>query len=54
MGSTIRHRRLPTDKLDGLTEELGFTAYTEGNKSMVDVFFICAALMVGTAGLPHT
>jgi cation/acetate symporter len=41
------------DKLDGLTEELGFTAYTEGNKSMVDVFFICAALMVGTAGLPH-
>ena len=41
------------DKLDGLTQELGFTAYTEGNKSMVDVFFICAALMVGTAGLPH-
>ncbi|GAL26448.1 acetate permease ActP [Vibrio variabilis] len=41
------------DKLDGLTEELGFTAYTDGSKSMVDVFFICAALMVGTAGLPH-
>ncbi len=41
------------DKLDGLSEELGFTAYTEGNKSMVDVFFITAALMVGTAGLPH-
>jgi cation/acetate symporter len=41
------------DKLDGLTQELGFTAYTDGSKSMVDVFFICAALMVGTAGLPH-
>ncbi|EOG7733568.1 TPA: cation acetate symporter [Vibrio cholerae] len=40
-------------KLDGLTQELGFTAYTDGSKSMVDVFFICAALMVGTAGLPH-
>jgi cation/acetate symporter len=41
------------DKLDGLTQELGFTAYTDGSKSMVDVFFITAALMVGTAGLPH-
>ena len=41
------------EKLDGLTQELGFTAYTDGSKSMVDVFFICAALMVGTAGLPH-
>ncbi|PAR31809.1 MULTISPECIES: sodium:solute symporter family protein [Vibrio] len=40
-------------KLDGLTQELGFTAYTDGSKSMVDVFFICAGLMVGTAGLPH-
>jgi cation/acetate symporter len=41
------------DKLDGLTQELGFTAYTDGSKSTIDVFFICAALMVGTAGLPH-
>ncbi len=41
------------DKLDGLTTELGFDAYTEGSKSKVDVFFITAALMVGTAGLPH-
>ncbi len=39
--------------LDGLSTELGFNAYTEGQKSKVDVFFICAALMVGTAGLPH-
>ncbi len=54
MGSTISGSDVYLlDKLDGLTEELGFTAYTEGNKSMVDVFFICSALMVGTAGLPH-
>lgn len=41
------------DKLDGLMTELGFTAFTDGNKSTTDVFFITAALMVGTAGLPH-
>jgi cation/acetate symporter len=41
------------DKLDGLSAELGFSAYTEGQKSTIDVFFITAALMVGTAGLPH-
>jgi len=41
------------DKLDGLMTELGFTAFTDGSKSTTDVFFITAALMVGTAGLPH-
>jgi len=41
------------DKLDGLHRELGFDEYTSGNKSTIDVFFITAALMVGTAGLPH-
>ncbi|HET8736244.1 MAG TPA: sodium:solute symporter family protein [Pricia sp.] len=41
------------DKLDGLSTELGFAAYTEGQKSLVDVFAITLALMVGTAGLPH-
>lgn len=41
------------DKLDGLSRELGFTEYTSGTKSTIDVFFITAALMVGTAGLPH-
>ncbi len=41
------------DKLDGLSEELGFAAYTDGTKSMVDIFAITLALMVGTAGLPH-
>lgn len=41
------------EKLDGLSTELGFTEYTQGDKSTIDVFFITAALMVGTAGLPH-
>ena len=41
------------DKLDGLSTELGFSEYTEGSKSMIDVFAITLALMIGTAGLPH-
>ena len=41
------------DKLDGLHEELGFAAYTDGSRSTLDVFAFTMALMVGTAGLPH-
>jgi cation/acetate symporter len=41
------------DRLDGLHAELGFAAYTDGTKSVIDVLAITAALMVGTAGLPH-
>lgn len=41
------------DRLDGLSTELGFSAYTEGSKSTLDMLCITAALMVGTAGLPH-
>ena len=41
------------DKLDGLSTQLGFSEYTEGSKSLTDVFAITLALMVGTAGLPH-
>ena len=41
------------EKLNGLSTELGFAAYTNGTKSTLDVFAITAALMVGTAGLPH-
>ncbi len=40
-------------KLDGLHTELGFAPYTDGTKSMLDMFCITMALMVGTAGLPH-
>ena len=41
------------DRLNGLHAELGFAPYTSGSKATIDVFFITAALMVGTAGLPH-
>ncbi|MEM7515859.1 MAG: sodium:solute symporter family protein [Planctomycetota bacterium] len=41
------------ERLDGLHEDLGFAAYTSGSKSVLDVFCITLALMVGTAGLPH-
>ena len=41
------------DKLDGLHRELGFAEYTSGSKTTLDIFLITAALMFGTAGLPH-
>ena len=41
------------DKLDQVTKDLGFAAYTENVKSKIDIFCITAALMFGTAGLPH-
>ena len=41
------------EKLDGLSTALGFSEYTQGSKSTLDVFAITAALMIGTAGLPH-
>ncbi|MDE0806069.1 MAG: cation acetate symporter [Longimicrobiales bacterium] len=41
------------DRLNGLHSELGFASYTSGEKSTTDIFFITAALMAGTAGLPH-
>ena len=40
-------------KLDNTLIELGFSPYTEGAKSTIDVFAITMALMIGTAGLPH-
>ena len=40
-------------KLDQLHTDLGFKAYTTANKPMIDLFFVTAALMLGTAGLPH-
>ena len=41
------------NKLDQVVTDLGFGTYTDGTKSTIDVFFITAALMCGTAGLPH-
>lgn len=55
MGSTINDGSgmFLLDRLDGLSAELGFAEYTNGSKSITDVFAITLALMVGTAGLPH-
>lgn len=41
------------DVLDRISVDLGFAAYTAGTRPRVDVFMVTAALMVGTAGLPH-
>jgi len=41
------------DKLDQVTVDLGFNEYTQNSKSVIDIFCITAALMFGTAGLPH-
>ncbi|HLF30133.1 MAG TPA: sodium:solute symporter family protein [Xanthomonadales bacterium] len=54
LGSTLAHEHTYLlEKLDGLVTDLGFRAYTEGDKSTIDMFMITLALMVGTAGLPH-
>jgi len=53
MGATDSTGTYVLDALDGLSTELGFHEYTSGSKSMMDVFAISLALMVGTAGLPH-
>ncbi|OED50766.1 cation acetate symporter [Endozoicomonas sp. (ex Bugula neritina AB1)] len=53
-GSTVEGTDMSVlEKLNGLSQELGFAQYTDGSKSTIDVFFITMALMVGTAGLPH-
>ena len=42
------------EKLNQLSVDLGFDAYTNVNKdNLVNMFFITGALMFGTAGLPH-
>lgn len=55
LGSTVNDGSglYALQKLDLVLQDLGFGAYTDGSKSMVDVFCITAALMIGTAGLPH-
>lgn len=41
------------EKLNNINLELGFTNYTAGKLSTMNMFCITAALMCGTAGLPH-
>ncbi len=54
LGSTVQGTdSYLLERLNQVVTELGFAAYTEGGKSTIDIFAITAALMVGTAGLPH-
>jgi cation/acetate symporter len=53
-GGTLADGSYLLDKLDLLSVDLGFAEYTATNpNNTVNLFFITAALMLGTAGLPH-
>ncbi len=41
------------DRLNTINTDLGFKEFTSGSMSKVDMFCVTAALMCGTAGLPH-
>jgi cation/acetate symporter len=53
LGGTLNDGTVLLDKLNQLSVDLGFHEYTSANKPMIDLFCVTAALMLGTAGLPH-
>ncbi len=53
LGGTLADGTPLLAKLDQLSTDLGFKEYTTSHKGKVDLFFVTAALMLGTAGLPH-
>ncbi|MEY2904632.1 MAG: hypothetical protein RJA52_648, partial [Bacteroidota bacterium] len=53
LGSTLEDGTYLLTTLDQLSKDLGFDEYTLSKKSTIDLFFVTAALMLGTAGLPH-
>ncbi|MEO1259253.1 MAG: sodium:solute symporter family protein [Bacteroidota bacterium] len=53
LGGTMADGTALLAKLDLLSTDLGFKEYTTSHKGKVDLFFVTAALMLGTAGLPH-
>ncbi len=64
LSATLAHNPIPqfgfvvsdiVPRLNALQRDLGFEEYTRpfANRSPIDVFAITAALMMGTAGLPH-
>jgi cation/acetate symporter len=53
LGATLDSGLSVLATLDKLSIDLGFAEYTAGKKSTVDIFCLTAALMAGTAGLPH-
>jgi len=53
-GGTMSDGTYLLDKLNQLSTDLGFSEYTSmGMNDRINVFFITASLMLGTAGLPH-
>ena len=53
LGGKLEDGTYLLQKLDQICVDLGFQEYTLSKKSAVDLFFVTAALMLGTAGLPH-
>ena len=53
LGGTLESGIPLLDKLDQLSLDLGFDQYTIAHGGKTDLFFVTAALMFGTAGLPH-
>ena len=53
LGATLSSGQSVLGTLNDLSQELGFAEYTSGKKTTIDMFFMTAALMCGTAGLPH-
>jgi len=53
LGATLDSGQSVLATLDQLSQDLGFSQYTDGKKSTIDIFFLTIALMCGTAGLPH-
>ena len=53
LGGKLENGTYLLTKLDQLSRDLGFQEYTIAHKGKVDLFFVTAALMLGTAGLPH-
>ncbi len=53
LGGTLEDGTYLLDKLDQVLVDLGFSEYTTAHRGRVDLFFVTAALMLGTAGLPH-
>ncbi|TCK07063.1 sodium:solute symporter family protein [Marinobacterium mangrovicola] len=53
LGATLESGKSVLTTLNELSVELGFAEYTAGKKTTIDIFFLTAALMCGTAGLPH-
>jgi cation/acetate symporter len=53
LGGTLADGSYLLDKLDMVSRDLGFAEYTVAHNGKIDLFFVTAALMLGTAGLPH-